>query len=117
MHPVRFKRLLLNVGRLRRGQLLRPLRHRLRNKGLWSLDHHSVAKGAATGVFSAILSPVAHVLSAIVPAIALRANAVVAALTTFTSNPFTMPVIYSPAYRIGALLTRRDAPDPPVAEL
>jgi uncharacterized protein (DUF2062 family) len=117
MHPVRFKRLLLNVSRLRRGQLLRPLRHRLRNEGLWSFDHHSVAKGAAVGVFFAILFPVAHILFAILVAIAVRANVVVASLATFISNPFTIPIIYYSAYRIGALLIRHDAPDPPVTEL
>ena len=117
MHTVRFKRLLLNVTRLRRGQLLRPLRHRLRNKGLWSFDHHSVAKGAAIGVFFAILFPVAHILFAIVTAIALRANVVAASLSTFISNPLTMPIIYYSAYRIGALMVRPDAPDAPVDAL
>ncbi|HET8697473.1 MAG TPA: DUF2062 domain-containing protein, partial [Gammaproteobacteria bacterium] len=114
---VRFKRLLLNLTRLRRGQLLRPLRHRLRNKGLWSFDHHSVAKGAAIGVFFALLFPVAHILFAIVTSIALRANVVVAALATFVSNPLTMPIVYYSAYRIGALMIRPEAPDTPVAAL
>jgi len=90
---------------------LRPLRHRLRNKGLWSFDHHSVAMGAAIGVFFAILFPVAHVLFAIVASIALRANVVVAALTTFISNPITLPIIYYSAYRIGALVIRPDVHD------
>jgi uncharacterized protein len=96
---------------------LRPLRHRLRNKGLWSFDHHSVAKAAAIGVFFAILFPVAHILFAIVTAIALRANVVVASLTTFISNPVTMPIIYYSAYRIGALMIRPDAPNAPVEAL
>lgn len=104
MNVVRLKKLLLNVTRLRRGQLLRPLRHRLRDKGLWSFEHHSVAKGAALGVFFAILFPVAHVLFAVVTAIVLRANVVVAALTTFISNPLTMPVLYYAAYRIGDVI-------------
>ena len=104
MNAVRFKKLLLNVTRLRRGQLLRPLRHRLRHKSLWSFGHHSVATGAAIGVFFAILFPVAHVLFAVVAAIVLRANVVVAALTTFVSNPLTMPVLYYSAYRIGDLI-------------
>jgi uncharacterized protein (DUF2062 family) len=99
---------------LRRGQLLRPLRHRLRNKGLWSFDHHSVAKGAAIGVFFAILLPVAHILFAILVAIALRANVVVASLATFISNPFTIPIIYYSAYRIGALIVEQQAGDPHV---
>jgi uncharacterized protein (DUF2062 family) len=117
VHIVRFKRLLLNVTRLRRGQLLRPLRHRLRNKGLWSFDHHSVAKGAAIGVFFAILFPVAHILFAIVTSIALRANVVVASLATFISNPLTIPIVYYSAYRIGAIMLRPEAPDASVAAL
>ncbi|HEX5045811.1 MAG TPA: DUF2062 domain-containing protein [Gammaproteobacteria bacterium] len=113
MHTVRFKRLLLNVTRLRRGQLLRPLRHRLRNKGLWSFDHHSVAKGAAIGVFFAILFPVAHILFAIVVAIALRANVFVASMATFVSNPLTMPIIYYSAYRVGAVIVRQETAGDP----
>jgi uncharacterized protein (DUF2062 family) len=109
MHIVRFKKLLLNVTRLRRGQLLRPLRHRLRDKALWSFEHHSVAKGAALGVFFAILFPVAHVILAIAAAIAVRANVVVAALTTFISNPLTLPIFYYAAYRVGAVLIHPEA--------
>jgi uncharacterized protein (DUF2062 family) len=109
MNAVSFKRLLLNLTRLRRGQLLRPLRHRLRDRRLWSLEHHCVAKGAALGVFFGILLPVAHVLFAIVSAIGLRANVVVAALATFISNPLTLPVIYYTAYRIGAVVTQQGA--------
>jgi uncharacterized protein len=105
MHIVRFKRLLLNWTRLRRGQLLRPLRHRLRDKRLWSFERHSVAKGAALGVFFAILFPFAHVLLASVAAIALRANVVVAALTTFISNPLTLPILYYAAYHVGTFIT------------
>jgi uncharacterized protein (DUF2062 family) len=96
---------------------LRPLRHRLRKEGLWSFEHHSVAKGAAIGVFFAILFPVAHVLFAIVTSIALRANVVVAVLTTFISNPVTMPIIYYSAYRIGSLVIRPDKSDASVEVL
>jgi uncharacterized protein (DUF2062 family) len=56
---------------------------------------------------------VAHVLFAIVTSIALRANVVVASLTTFISNPLTMPIIYYSAYRIGALVIRPDTPGAP----
>jgi len=105
MRIVRFKKLLLKWMRLRRGQLLRPLRHRLRDKRLWSFERHSVAKGAALGVFFAILFPFAHVLLASVAAIALRANIVVAALTTFISNPLTLPILYYAAYHVGTLIT------------
>ncbi len=117
LHPVRFKKVLLNITRLRRGQLLRPLRHRLRDKRLWSFEHHSLAKGAAIGVFFAILFPVAHVLFAVVAAIAMRANVVVAALTTFISNPLTMPFLYYTAYRLGAFLTQSPSEDAPVQVL
>jgi uncharacterized protein (DUF2062 family) len=117
MHIVRFKKLLLNLSRLRRGQLLRPLRHRLRDPELWSLEHHSVAKGAAIGVFFSILFPVAHILIAVIAAIALRANVIVAALTTFASNPLTLPFVYYSAYRTGAAMIRPQADDPHVEAL
>lgn len=46
----------------------------------------------------------AQILFAIVGAIVLRANIVVAAATTFISNPLTLPALYFWSYRIGTLL-------------
>jgi uncharacterized protein (DUF2062 family) len=111
MSKVRFKRWLLNVARLRRRQALRPLRRHVRHRALWSFDRQSVARGAPLGIFFGILTPIAQILFATIGAIVLRANVVVAAVTTLITNPFTFPFIYLWAYRLGALLTGRDNPD------
>ena len=76
MSTVRFKKLFLNLTRLRRGQMLRPLRHRIRDKAVRSFTRQSVARGAALGIFFGILTPVAQILFAIAGAIVLRANIV-----------------------------------------
>lgn len=105
MSKVQLKKWLLNATRLRRRQALRPLRHRIRHKALWSFNRDSVARAAALGMFFGILTPIAQILFAIIGAIALRANVVVAALTTFISNPLTIPPIYFWSYRLGIFLT------------
>lgn len=107
MSVVRFKKLLLNVARLRRRQMLRPLRHRVRDQALRSLSRQSVAKGVAVGVFCGVLIPVAQIALAIVCAILLRANVVVAAVSTFVSNPLTVPFVYYWAFRTGSLVLGR----------
>jgi uncharacterized protein len=110
MSKIRFKKWILNALRLRRRQVLRPLRHRIRHKALWSFDRDSVARGAALGMFFGILTPIAQILFAILGAILLRANVVVAALTTLISNPFTIPPIYFWSYRLGVFLTGQADP-------
>jgi len=113
MSQVRYKRMLLDLARLRRRQLMRPLRHRLRVKALWSFEREATAKAAAIGVFFAIAMPIAQVIFALVAAVLLRANIVVAAASTLISNPVTLPIIYYWAYRTGAFLLGATAADTP----
>lgn len=91
---------------------MRPLRHRLRDRALWSFERHSVAKGVALGIFFAVATPVAQIVFAIVAAIALRANVVLAIATTFVGNPLTLPFVYYWAYGIGAFLLGESAVSP-----
>lgn len=112
MSRVRFKRWVLNLGRLRRRQLMRPLRHRLRDRTLWSFERQPLAKGAALGVFFAVATPVAQIVFAIVAAIVLRANVMLAIAMTFVGNPLTLPFVYYWAYGIGALLLGESALSP-----
>ena len=61
----------------------------------------------AVGFFFGILTPVAQIIFALVAAIAVRANLLVAAASTMITNPFILPFVYYYAYRIGAVLTGR----------
>jgi len=91
---------------------MRPLRHRLRDRALWSFERRPLAKGVALGVFFALVTPVAQIVFAIVAAIALRANVVLAIATTFVGNPLTLPFVYYWAYGIGALFLGESALSP-----
>jgi len=88
-------------------RLLRPFRRQLRSPSLWRFNQRSVARGIAIGFFFGILTPVAQTVFAIIAAVALRANVVVAAGSTLITNPFTFPIFYYSAYRIGLVVTGR----------
>lgn len=115
MSTIRLKRLLLNATRLRRRQLLRPLRHRIRDKALWSFAPQPLARGAALGVFFGILVPLGHTVLVVICAIALRANIIVGAAATLISTPFTLPLIYYWAHAIGAFVLGRAGVETPTA--
>jgi uncharacterized protein (DUF2062 family) len=90
-----------------RNRWLGPFRHHLRERHLWDFHQDSVARGVAVGVFFGILTPVAQILFAAIAAVVLRANLVVAAGSTFVTNPFTFPLVYYSAFRVGSVLTGR----------
>jgi uncharacterized protein len=69
---------------------------------LWHLDRRRVARGAAIGVFSGFLIPIAQILLAAGFALLLRANLPVAAVSTLVSNPFTYAPIFVLAYKTGS---------------
>lgn len=75
----------------------------------WAFERDSVARGVAVGFFFGILTPVAQIVFAIVIALVLRANLVVAVGSTLITNPFMLPFIYYYAYRIGIFVTGRAA--------
>lgn len=79
----------------------------MKDERLWVLNRHSVARAVAIGFFFGILTPVAQIVFALVAAIILRANPVVTAASTLITNPFTFPVVYYTAYRIGSFITGR----------
>jgi uncharacterized protein len=95
----------LDFKRLERLRLLRPVRHHLQNSALRRFDRHSVARGVAVGFFFGILTPVAQIVFAAAAAVFVRANLVVAAVSTLITNPFTFPFVYYFAFQLGAAIT------------
>jgi uncharacterized protein (DUF2062 family) len=79
----------------------------LRRRSLWRFNQRSVARGVAIGLFFGILTPVAQAVFAVIAAVTLRANLVVAVCSTLITNPFTFYLVYRSAYLIGAFLTGR----------
>lgn len=82
-------------------RLLRPFAPHLRHPSLWRLNRRSVPRGVALGLFVAVIIPFMHTFIAALLAIPARANVAVAAAFTLVVNPFTIPLMYVAAYRIG----------------
>lgn len=93
------------VASVGNNRLLKPWKHHLARRSLWRFTRRRVARGVAIGLFFGVMTPVAQILFATVAAIALRANLVVAAGSTLITNPFTFPLVYYAAFRIGSFLT------------
>jgi uncharacterized protein (DUF2062 family) len=103
---------------MERSRLLRPVAHRVLAPELWRFTRRSVPRGVALGMVAGFLFPVAQIAVAAVFALPFRANVPVAALTTFITNPFTTPLLWILAYRIGSWLMHTDVPmvSQPVAD-
>lgn len=103
---------------MERSRMLRPVAHRVLAPELWRFTRRSVPRGVALGMVAGFLFPVAQIAVAAIFALPFRANVPVAALTTFITNPFTTPLLWYLAYRIGSWLIRTDMAvvPPPVAE-
>lgn len=88
---------------------LTPFQHLLHDGRLWGIRRKNVVPAFALGMFIAFLPLPGHILGATLVALMLRINIPVAALTTFVSNPLTMPPIYYFNYRLGALILPGDS--------
>ena len=96
---------------------LAPFAHRLKHPSLWRFNRRSVPRGFALGLVSALIIPFAHTFVAAALAIPLRANVVIAAATTWVSNPLTWLLIFPAEHAIGKFLIDlgHHAPAPAVA--
>ena len=76
---------------------------------LWRFTRRSVPRGVALGMLVGIIVPFAQILFAALLSLPVRANVPVAGLTTFITNPFTTPLIWVVAYKVGSWLLHVDA--------
>ena len=72
---------------------------------LWHIHRRSVALGVAIGLVTGLIPGPVQMLLAVIVAIPLRANVIVACATTLYTNPFTFIPLYILAYTIGAFVT------------
>ena len=94
---------------MERNRWIRPFSDRVLRSELWRFTRRSVPRGVALGMLVGIIIPFAQILFAALLSFTVRANVPVAALTTFITNPFTTPLLWVVAYRVGSWLLHVDA--------
>ena len=73
----------------------------LHDPNIWHVHKRSSAGGAAIGVFCAFIPFPVQMLSSAALAILFRMNLPIAVLTSFISNPLTIPPMFFFCYRLG----------------
>lgn len=94
---------------MEKSRWIRPFAHRVLRSELWRFTRRSVPRGVALGMAVGIIIPFAQILFASLLSLTVRANVPVAALTTFVTNPFTTPLLWVLAYKVGSWLLHVDA--------
>jgi uncharacterized protein (DUF2062 family) len=94
---------------IHRYRLLRPFAGPLSDPALWRMTRRSVPRAVALGLGVGVIIPFMHIVIAAILAIPLRANVAITALFTLVVNPFTIPLLYLAAYRIGSWELHHDA--------
>lgn len=89
-------------------RILRPFAKQLRHPELWHLNAKSVPRGVALGLGVGVIIPIMHIVLAMLLAIPVRANVMIAGAFTLVVNPLTIPPMYYAAYRIGSWELRQD---------
>jgi hypothetical protein len=91
---------------------LAPVAHRVLSPELWRFTRRSVPRGVALGLFAAFIFPLGQILISTFLALPVRANVPLAALVTFVTNPFTLPLWAAIAYKLGNLVLNFGATAP-----
>lgn len=73
----------------------------LHDPNIWHIHRRSSAGGAAIGVFCAFIPFPIQMLCSAALAILFRMNLPIAVITSFISNPFTIPPIFYFSYLVG----------------
>lgn len=76
---------------------------------LWHINRRSISLGLAIGLFCAFLPIPTQMLFAAILAIVMRANFVLAVVSVWITNPFTITPIYYFCYRVGRFLLGQPA--------
>ncbi|WP_375290431.1 DUF2062 domain-containing protein [Qipengyuania sp.] len=95
---------------LAENKYLAPIAHRFLSPELWRFTRRSVPRGVALGLFAGFIVPLGQVFLAAFLALPARANVPLAALTTFVTNPLTLPFWLIAANRVGAFMLDIESP-------
>ena len=75
---------------------------------LWRFTRRSVPRGVALGIVVGIIVPFAQTIFAAILSMPVRANVPLAAVMTFLTNPFTTPLLWAFAYKLGKVMLQAD---------
>lgn len=93
---------------MERNRFIRPFAHRVLRSELWRFTRRSVPRGVALGIAAGIIIPLGQIFVAALLALPFRANVPVAAVTTFITNPATIPFVWWFANWLGSSLLKVD---------
>lgn len=106
-----FSKILPSREKIENSRVLRPVAHLLGDPRIWHFNRRTIARGIAIGFFFGSLPIIGQMLLAAMMAIVLRVNMPIAVVSTFISNPVTMPFFYTANYYFGAWLMDKPAVD------
>lgn len=93
---------------MEQNRFIRPYAHRVLRSELWRFTRRSVPRGVALGIAAGIIIPLGQIFVAALLALPFRANVPVAAVTTFITNPATIPFVWWFANKLGGWLLKVD---------
>lgn len=99
-----FEKFLPHPDTVRGNRWLAPFAGWLQHPNLWHLNRRSVSRAFGIGLFAGLVPGPLQMLTAVLLAVPLRANLLVALATTFYTNPFTIVPLYVVAYEYGKFL-------------
>lgn len=102
-----FQKVTPSQEKLAEYKALRPIAHWLGNPKIWHFNRRAIASGIAIGLFFGSFPIAGQMPLAAILAIVLRVNMPIAVVSTWISNPFTMPFFYTANYYFGAWLLQQ----------
>jgi uncharacterized protein len=102
-----FRKYLPDAETVRSHRLMRALGW-LHHPNLWHLNRRSVSRAVGIGLFAGLIPGPLQMLGAILLAVPLRANVLVAMATTLYTNPLTIVPLYLLAFAYGKLILQAE---------
>ena len=103
-----FRKLSLNRQHVHDQWYMRPFRHLLQDNRLFAIRRRTVVPAFAIGIFVGFMPWPGHIIMSALLAVAFRVNIPVAVVTSFFSNPLTMPPLYYSCYLVGNWVLGRE---------
>lgn len=98
-------------------EVYRGLRQKFKNRQSWSFNHTAIARGLAAGLLFTFIPLPVQIIPAVMLAIVINGNILVAAAAAFISNPLTFIPINYFILKVGGYVTGREVVLPPMESI